>query len=304
MTIEEDPDSRTTNSTSGIGVVIVHYGDLEFTTRAVSSVLDDPSAVNRALVVVDNAGNLPSRPFPQGVAVHPSTDNPGYGAGLNRGVHVLNGNGSFRGYLCLNNDVTLLPGFLDAASAALAEDNTGAVGGPTYRDPERTRIWYAGGTVNFALGTVRHDKSPEAAARQRTVGFIPGAAIAVNARAWQQVGGFDERFFLYHEDLDLCLRLRRRGWHLSFVPGMAAIHILGGATGSVRRSALYLEHLTRTRLRPFRPLPYRLYLAVIHSAWAVMRSAAHFANRDPQASAKARALLRGHVVAVRTILER
>lgn len=284
--------------------MIVHYGNPGFAHDAVVSVLDDPSTTNREVVVVDNAGGYPNAGSPGGVQVVPSEDNPGYGAGLNRGVRLLQESGSFRAFVCLNNDVALLPGYLDAAGAALGNNGVGAAGGLTFEDPEQSSIWYSGGSVNFAFGTVHHNRSPVSAEKPRTVGFIPGAAIAIKPRAWEQLGGFDERYFLYHEDLDFCLRLRRERWGLRFDPKMRAIHRLGAATGSRQRSALYLEHMTRTRLRPFRPLPYRLYLAVLHSGWVLIRSAALIARGDPGARAKTRALFRGHRDALATVFDR
>jgi N-acetylglucosaminyl-diphospho-decaprenol L-rhamnosyltransferase len=286
----------------GIGVVIVHFGDPTLARDAIASVLDDSSSTDRRVMVVDNAGNFPAAGCSNGVRILPSSDNPGYGAGLNRGVRALQSDGRFCGYLCLNNDVTVLPGYLDAAASAITEDGVGAAGGPTFRDPDRRSVWYAGGAVNFVLGSVFHNRANAAVETTRRVGFIPGAAIAINAAAWDQVRGFDERFFLYNEDLDLCLRLRRRRWSLVFEPKMAAIHRLGGATGSAERSALYLEHITRTRLRPFRPLPYRLYLAVLHSGWVVLRSFGIVARGDRSSATKIRALFKGHVDALKTVL--
>jgi N-acetylglucosaminyl-diphospho-decaprenol L-rhamnosyltransferase len=288
----------------GIGVVVVHFGDPVPTSHALASVLDDPSSASRTTVVVDNGHNLPPDFAPKGVDVLRSPANLGYGTALNRGVERLREFGSFRGYLCLNNDVRLMPGFLDAAATALEEDEAGAIGGPIYEDDERSRIWYGGGSVNFVLGTVHQDHTVEAAAQRRFVGFIPGTAMAVSSRAWHQVGGFDERYFLYHEDLDLCLRLRRAGWRLVFAPDMEALHPLGGETGSHSRSALYLEHMTRTRLMPFRPTAYRLYLAVVHSGWVLARAASIVGRGGPEMRNKVGALLRGHTAALRGVFDR
>ncbi len=288
----------------GIGVVVVHFGHPAPTADALASVVDDPSSVSRMVVVVDNGGNLPPEFAPTGVDVLRSPINLGYGTALNRGVERLQALGSFRGYLCLNNDVRLVPGFLDAAAGALGEGDVGALGGPIYEDARQSRIWYGGGSVNFILGAVRQEHGAEAAARRRTVGFIPGTAMVVSSGAWQQLDGFDERYFLYHEDLDLCLRLRRAGWRLVFAPEMKAVHALGGATGSHRRSPLYLDHMTRTRLRPFRPVAYRLYLAMIHSGWILARAAAIVGSGDPEAKDKVTALLRGHAAALRAVFER
>ncbi len=284
-------------------MVIVHFGSVSPTWATVASVLDDPSTVDRRVVVVDNAGELDSAAAPTGVTVVSSGDNPGYGAALNRGVTRLEKGGGCLGYVCLNNDVLMEPGFLDAARDAL-EAGAGAAGGPIYQDADHTEIWYAGGKINFALGIVRHHRTAEAARRPRRVSFIPATAIAVHGAAWRMIGGFDERFFLYNEDVDLCLRLRRAGWELRFVPGMETVHLLGAATGSSGQSPLYLEHLTRSRLLPFHPRPYRLYLAVVHSGWVAVRAIRGFARYGgPGGMERARALVRGHLHALRTLFE-
>ena len=60
--------------------------------------------------------------------------------------------------------------------------------------------------------------------RPREVGFCSGAALVVRREAWDAVGGFDERYFMYGEDLDLCLRLRLAGWGVGIVPGARVAH--------------------------------------------------------------------------------
>ena len=283
----------------GLGVVIVHYGDPTTTLWTVRSVLDDPSAVDRRVAVVDNRANLDPADLPDGVMLVPCPANPGYGGGCNRGVLHLEREGGALGWVCCNHDLELEHGFLDAAASALS-DGAGAAGGPIRSGADPSHLWYAGGTVNWLLGVVHQSQSEADAARRHRVGFIPGTAMAISAAAWDAVGGFDERFFLYNEDLDLCLRLRRAGWELVFEPGMACSHFLGAATGSSIESALYLEQLSRTRLRPFRPLAYRLYLALIHSGWVAAR-AARIAVTGPDRGRRVAALVRGHLAAVSAI---
>lgn len=278
-----------------LGVVVVHYGAPGPTRKCVESVLADPSPVARQVVVVDNRGNL--GPVPE-ARVLPCPENPGYGEGANRGAHWLAQQGC-GDLVILNHDVQLLPGFLAGVVESLQRPQVGLVGGPLYLGDGR-RLWSAGGAVLWPLGLVIQYRSYGKAWKSRPVGFLPGAAMGVRAEAFFSVGGFDPRFFMYHEDLDLCLRLRRAGWKLWYSPQVGAIHYLGSATGSHAYSSLYLEHLTRTRLRPFRPLVFRLWLAFAHSLFVLGRGA-FFSWQGKKEEAKA--LLRGHWQALLTLGE-
>lgn len=290
-----------------VGVVVVHHGDASPTRRCVESVLADPSSVRRAVVVVDHSGNLDSGSLPDGVHRLNRPDNPGFGGGAASGVEALDRAADETlpvAYVVLNHDVELLAGYLEAAARAVATPGVGAAAGPLHREAADGPLWYAGGGVRWLTGTVRQSRSPDDASRERDVGFLPGAALAVSPTAWHRVGGFDPRIFLYHEDLDLCLRLRRAGWRLRFVPAMRAVHHVGAATGSADASPFYLEHMARTRLLPHRPAAYRLYLAVLHTGWVALRSARYLLRGGDGDGERARALWRGHRHALSTVLAR
>lgn len=284
-----------------VGVVVVHFGDPTPTLRCLASVFEDPSPVPRRVVVVDNSGTF-SAPERGESMVLRLAHNPGFGAGANAGIDALGSDG-YEALVVLNHDVELLPGFLEAVRTAVARPQVGAAGGPLYLGSSAGPLWYAGGHVNFLLGTVAQSRSRRRARQARRVGFLPGAALAVSPQAWWEVGGFDPTYFLYNEDLDFSLRLRRRGYALYFEPAAAAIHHLGVATGSAARSPLYLEHLTQTRLRPFRPNVYRLYLAGVHTAYVGIRAALLAATGGEWGRAQARALLRGHGAALKEVLQ-
>ena len=291
-----------------IGVVVVHFAGPRSTEAALASIRRDPSDVERRIVVVDNSpvGRQAFVPDPgSGILRVACPSNPGFGAGANRGVDVLlQDRTPYRGFIILNHDVEIEPGFLAAAARCLGH-RIGAAGGPISRGRDMGGpLWYAGGSVRWLTGTVRQEESRVAAQRRRVVGFIPGAAIAISADAWQGVGGFDPRFFLYNEDLDLCLRLRRAGWRLLFEPGMAAVHRLGAASGSARRSPLYLRSITSTRLLPFRSRLYRLYLAILHTPYVLLRALAAVLREGSAGRSRAGALLRGHREALRTVWKR
>jgi GT2 family glycosyltransferase len=280
---------------------VVHFGDAEPTLRCLKAVLDDPSAVERRVAVVDNLGNLGPASFPRGVEVLPRPDNPGFGCAVNFGLGALDPDHSCTLYVALNNDAIVLAGFLDAAAQVL-EVGVGAAGGPVQDSGKAAELWYAGGSVDFLTGTVRQQRSRAAACRRRDVGYIPATAMALSPIAWREVGGFDPRYFLYNEDLDLCLRLRRAGWRLRFEPRMACEHRLGGSTGSSARSPLYLENLTRTRLLPFASRPYRFYLALIHTVYNALRVVGIGVRHGTGCRTYAAAVARGHLAALRSVM--
>jgi len=280
-----------------VGVVVVHYGDPALTVDCLASVEADPSRVERKVVVVDNFGNLEQGLLGEGVLLVRRQDNPGFGSAANQGLAALDPERACSAWLVLNNDAALRPGFLDAVVRAL-EDGVGAAGGPIRDAADSQVLWYAGGGINPLTGTVWQRRSEGAAQSRREVGFIPATALAVAPSAFVEVGGFDPGFFLYNEDVDLCLRLRRAGWRLRFEPEMVCDHRLGGATGSDARSPLYLENITRTRLLPFRPRAYRLYLAAIHTAYNALRIVGLTLHHGIHSRSYVSAVVRGHLWAL------
>ena len=70
--------------------------------------------------------------------------------------------------------------------------------------------------------------------RVRPTEFLQGSALLVRRDAFEQVGGFDESFFMYGEDADLCARLRGAGWEVELYPSARFVHVGGGSTGSGR----------------------------------------------------------------------
>ena len=286
-----------------VAVIVVHFGNVEPTLACLASIAADPSPVVRTVVVVDNGSTF--RPQPTGATVVSCPENPGFGAGVNRGIASL-GRQTFDAYVVLNNDIVIQPGYLQASIRALRDDDpsTAAAAGPLSFNRNGNRLWYAGGTINFLTGTVVQSRSSVDARRKRFVGFIPGAAFAIKPEAWEDVGGFDPSYFLYSEDVDLCLSLRRRGWHLVFEPRMAAVHNLGQTTGSHSASPLYLYYVTRNRLRPLHPRVDRLYLAILHSGYVLGRAAFKILSNRQDGWGQARALLSGHRDALKELFQK
>jgi GT2 family glycosyltransferase len=94
------------------------------------------------------------------------------------------------------------------------------------------------------------------------VDWVSGACLLARRDAFTQVGGFDERYFMYWEDADLCRRLRAAGYHVRYVPAAMAVHRVGHSSRTVRPFAIrafhesaylyYATHVAPGRLNPKR----------------------------------------------------
>jgi GT2 family glycosyltransferase len=96
----------------------------------------------------------------------------------------------------------------------------------------------------------------------RAVPWVKGAALALRREAFAALGGFDERFFLYYEETDLCYRLWAAGWEVHFAPVTTVVH-LGGESTRRYRTAMRVQLLESlaTFYRHHYPVPRRLVLA-------------------------------------------
>jgi GT2 family glycosyltransferase len=168
--------------------------------------------------------------------------NAGFGAAANQGAAI--GDGEL--ILFLNPDAVILPADLELLVKALDADPRLAAVGPrlVYPDGSEQTPWWPfsspAGTWREALGLHRVGRRPCAGEDE---GFIVGACLLVRRAAFEALGGFDSRFWLYGEEADLCRRLWNAGWRVGLVPEAAANHI-GGASG-VSIAGVTFEHFHR-----------------------------------------------------------
>lgn len=199
-------------------------------------------------VIVDNGppGALPSdlaeRIAPDnsaGVTVVPYQGNRGFGAGCNAGVAAAQVTPFI---LLVNPDAEITAGMVDELLATFAANPRLGIASPQLLDHTGTPVETAGTfptVLGLALGKFRR---PTHARQQqgtldgklsehayRPVDWVSGAVMMVRREVWDATGGFDPAYFLYYEDIDLCLRARRAGWEVGVVPQATAIHESGGS---------------------------------------------------------------------------
>ena len=170
-----------------------------------------------------------------------SETNLGYAGGVNRGVAATRA----PVVAVLNADVTVEPGTAAAMLARIAAEPDLAAVGPVIRNPDGSQYPSArtvpspGDAVGHALlGLVRPSNRFTRRYRQldvdptrpRDVEWLSGAALWLRRSALESVGGWDERYFMYVEDVDLCWRLRRLGWRVAYEPAGAVMHVQAVST--------------------------------------------------------------------------
>jgi len=219
-------------ATPSVACIILNWNGWRDTLECLASLarIDYP---NLFVIVVDNGSTDGSvekirRSYP-GTALIETGRNLGFGAGNNIGMRVaLERNADY--IWLMNNDAQPQAEALRAL-VRRAEEGTGlgAVGSVMFYadDPTRVQAW-GGGKVNIWTGTVLHAKSPVA---DSWFDYLTAASILLRRSALQEVGLFDEGFFLYWEDTDLGFRLRKAGWTLATAADSIVLHKEHGSTG-------------------------------------------------------------------------
>lgn len=141
--------------------------------------------------------------------------------------------------LLLNDDVRVEPGAVDALRDALAERAVGVAGAVLW-DWDGQRVQLAG--IDLRRSTARFRGRQAIGPTAPTA--VSGAAMALRRATWRALGGFDERYSFYCEDIDLCLRARGAGWDVRLVPAARVRHFGGGSRAT--RSADAARHLGRS----------------------------------------------------------
>lgn len=245
-------------------VVIVTYRSAATLAACVEALRPQVEEAGGDMLVVDNASpdDTVRLATELGLNVVETGANLGFAAGCNLGAEKVSGDP----LVFVNPDAIVDEGALGALVDAARElRGAGPLGGRAHHadggyDPRsvlgrpslRGALLFASGLSTHRRGSARFD--PEhgplrvsADGSQRVVPAVSGALLAVPRALWEILGGFDERFFLYGEDVDLALRAADAGWRPTMVTDAGYLH-LGGASSLARRDAGVLLHRGKVEL--------------------------------------------------------
>lgn len=251
--------------TDAVWVLVLHYQNAEDTRRCLQSLrsLDYP---NVRVLLLDNgspdfSGQEAASGFSEATFVR-LPDNLGFAGGCNAGVSLCKEQGAKWVWL-LNNDTLVEPGTLSALMAkAESSPKAGLLGAQVYTAHGEGFVPSGGGEIDFVRGKTHERKSVPDGCSAMECDWISGCNLLVRVDAFQSVGGFDESFFLYFEDTDLCMRLRQAGWQCLMVPSARINHIGLRSTEGARSTWRHYYYIRNRLLFFHKHLPSQRRLSV------------------------------------------
>lgn len=225
-----------------VGAVVVNYNAARHLVACIESLVAEGVS---PILVVDNGSWDDSAAVLAGSGLparfQSAGGNLGYGGGANVGLGQLD----TPWVLVMNPDTVVHPGLVKALVAALEQDDRRGIAGPRIENTDGTLYPSArtfptlGDAIGHAfLGMIapgnrwsrRYKMLGWDHADQAEVDWISGACFLARREAIQELGGFDDSYFMYSEDVDLCWRAWRRGWKVVYEPAAAISHVQGAST--------------------------------------------------------------------------
>jgi N-acetylglucosaminyl-diphospho-decaprenol L-rhamnosyltransferase len=280
-----------------LAAVLVNYNAGPDLRAALDSIAADVGDTPWEGVVVDNASSDGSADEVCGsgakVTVIRNAANVGFGRAVNQGIAAT----SAPVVLIMNPDCRLTPGAIQRMKTELDTHDRCAIVGPRILDPDGAEQGSARGDPDMLTGLFGRTSplrrlmpslpvsrrnvvgNATGSAASSSVDWVSGACMLTRRSALARVGGFDERYFLYWEDADLCRRLRAYGFEIRYAPTATAIHRVGQSSRTARAASVRAFHQSAylyyaTHVAPGALNPKRLLARTILAArcWWTVRS--------------------------------
>jgi len=229
-----------------VSIIIVSYNTRDLLKRCLSSLLQESSGINCEIIVIDNgsdkenSADVVTSQFP-GIKLIVSDINVGFGAANNMGFRIAKG----RYIALLNSDAFLHPNALSIAiekmdanpkiglggAKLVGEDGSWQPSARMFPSPLNDFLYLSGLATKYPHSRFfgRADRTWAPVEEPTEVDWVPGAFSIIRREVLEQIGYFDERFFLYYEEVDLCKRIKNAEYSIWYWPDVIVTH-LGGET--------------------------------------------------------------------------
>lgn len=251
-----------------VAVVILNYKLKKDSLKCIDSVKSS-TYKNLEVILVDNNSEdgIEESLKDKAVLFLQSGANLGYSGGNNLGIKLALKNGANNVFI-LNPDTTIQKDTIENLLKALEQEKAQIAGPKIYFSDKKT-IWYAGGVFDKAnvLGSHRgvDEKDEGRYDEVMETDFATGAALMIRKEVFEKIGMLDEKYFLYLEDVDFCLRAKKNGFKIIYAPDAVVFHETSKSTGL--GSPLQDYYITRNRMYfASRYLPFRTRFAIFREA--------------------------------------
>lgn len=243
-----------------IALVVVNYGSHGLLEQNLGPLA---GSLNPAQIVVvdnfrtrDDSQQVKALATRNGWSLVALPSNEGFGSGTNAGVALAQERG-FRRFLLINPDARIDEAGVDALARECAA-HPGNIAGARIVRPDGS-AWFHGGTILRSRGRTSMGPSAVSSAPD---GWITGACMMIHDDLWKRLGGFDDEYFLYWEDVDLSWRCTEGGGSLTVLPNVTVEHSVGGTQRGGGKTTTYVYYNCRNRLLfAARHLPWRQRLS-------------------------------------------
>lgn len=206
-----------------LSIIVVSYNNSTLLKNCLNSLKMN---IDREIFVVDNNSSddsvsMVKQYFPA-VKIIVNKNNAGFAKANNQALKLAQG----RYILLLNNDTIVQPNCLEQIIKYLDGNPKAGALSPKLLNEDGSVQTQGGGPKKVWLATMPQE-----------VSFICGAAFVIRRTVYEQIGGLDEKFFFYNEDLDWCLRIKKAGWKIIYFPDSAVIHFGGKGTQFISKRA-------------------------------------------------------------------
>ena len=235
-----------------LSIIVVNWNTVDLTVQALNSVFKETAGFEYEIILIDNHSSDASveiikNKFPR-VQLIENKENRGFGKANNQGMKIARGEYIF----LLNSDTVVLDGAINKLVAFLDAHPEIVCVGPkllnrdlTFQHACRRNLPNPSNAFFHLFGFAKIFKNSKRATaykrfsdnpdKTEPVEAISGAAMMFRKEVFEKTGGFDERFFFYGEDLDLCKQIQDNGWKIFYVSEAHIIHF-GGSSSKKRKT--------------------------------------------------------------------
>jgi GT2 family glycosyltransferase len=280
-----------------VAVVILNWNGKQHLNQFLPSVLTSVWP-NLEIVVGDNASTdgsveLIKESFST-ITIIQNDDNYGFTGGYNRVLKQVDADY----YILLNSDVEVFPGWIEPVITLMESDPLIAVAAPkikAYLQKDHfEHAGAAGGFIDtlgypFCRGRIVSEIEEDKGQYQESgeVFWASGAAMFIKKKYWDEANGFDERFFAHMEEIDLCWRLKNRGYKIMYCAQSEVFHLGGGTLNTENPFKTYLNFRNNLLLLK-KNLPYgRSVLVISIRFWLDLMALVRFLNEGKRKDALA-----------------